>query len=342
MTLMQLHQRLLRLHRREDGTALTEFVFFLPIWVMMLVAVVSLARIGMFSTKVQLQAQRDLWNEVIPLTDSGEYMDSVHANPNTGYGHAATNYYRLAGLDGNPQGVNDTAEGVSSTASLVERHYMESYDRSILPPTQLFIDGVEVTSSPEDVLQMDDTERYPHRLLNDTITDTSFDGGVLGAVIGAATLGGVVHYMAAGIQYGSVFADKEDSTPLFGQWGTLETGFHIDTLAPPRPLKDTEADIVPATWAWAIFKTDEKYEKYLQWGAENWGGNFGSGEEYQYDGATDQESLENQYEDQAEEASEDCQEQRDEAQEQAQEEWEAAGNEGSAPPINFDASGCTD
>lgn len=339
MTITQLRRRILPFHRAEDGSALTEFTIFLPIWIMMLVAVTSLARVGIFSTKVQLQAQKELWSKAVPLTDTNAYFDSVHANPNTGYGHAVAEYARVAGLDGNPQAVNDGAEVLSSTASLVERHYLESYDRSILPPTQPFIDGVDVSSSPEDILEMNDTDRYPHKLLNDTVTDTSFDGGLLSFVASAAQTGGFVHYMAAGIQYGSVFADKEDSTELFGQWGTLDTQFHIDTLVPPRPLTGTEADVVPATWAWIIFKGDEKYEKYLQWGNENWGGTSGDGSEFEYDGATNEDDLRDENQE-AEDVAEDCEEARDDAQQAAQDQWEADGNEGSAPPVDFDASSC--
>ena len=129
MTITQLRENVVRLYRPEDGSALTEFTMFLPVWVVMLIAVTSLARIGVFSTQVQLQAQRELWTAAVNV-------DNIHVSPVTGYGHSIGEYGRLAGADNNPQYVNDGLEVVSSTAAELRRHYVESYDRSVLPPME--------------------------------------------------------------------------------------------------------------------------------------------------------------------------------------------------------------
>lgn len=337
--IMKLRNRLCRFHVDEDGTAITEFTIFLPIWIMMIIAVTSLMRVGVFSTKVQLQAQKDMWSKVIPITASGINLDHAYWNPNAGYGAASVDYFRVAGIEGNPQALNDGIEGAADLVNVVEGHYTESYTRSLLPPTEPFIDNVDVTSSPEEVLQMDDTERYPHKLLNDTLTDNfDFGGSALSTIISLAALAGFIHHTAAGIQYGSVFGDAEGTVPLFGQWGTLETQFHCDVLVAPRPLTGADADVTPATWAFAIFKGDEEYEEYLQWGNQNWDANGDASEFQPPDVDQQQEDAQNGAEDGAEE----CEEQQQEAQDAAQEQWEDDGNEGDAPPVDFDFAACAD
>lgn len=333
-----------RLRQEEDGTAVTEFVMFLPIWIMTFVAILSLARVGMMATNVQLLAHQEVWSKAIPLTAVNALsLDSpgdgnAHASLRLGHLAAAGGYLDAAGT-GHVQQLNDTLEAASSGVSAVEGHYAESYDRSLLPTTLAFhADNINATMSPEDVLGMDDTDRYPHRLLNDTLTDISFGNGVIPAVIGAINAAGIFHHLGAGIQYGTVFAEETDSKPLFGQWSTVSTGFQIDVLVPPRPLTDNDARYTPPALAFATFKGDERYEKYLEWGKNTWGGD--GGDEFKYDGPTDEEGLRNQHEDDAEDAGEACEDERQAAQDAAQAQWEANGNEGNAPPVSFDMGEC--
>lgn len=292
----KLNQMFSQFLRCERGSAMTEFTFFLPIWIMMMVAILSLGRVGMVATEVQLKAQSELWSKAIPLTaplvdDSGEpdsddeeYGGWVHVAPVSGYGHAAVNYGELASKRHNPQRLNDGLEaGFSGKAGLPGRshHFVESADKYLGPHQAAELpEGFEVTSDPNDLLGKD-TKRFAHKTLNDAIT-TSKPTNVMGVIEKVAKLTGAMHHTGAGAQYGSVFAEQEVKTDLFGQWGSVHAEAALDTLVPPKPLTG-HATKVSAVWSMMAMKTDDKYKDFMQWGKENWGGNSGAGEDYEQD-----------------------------------------------------------
>lgn len=274
MTLRRFRTLVSRLHRAEDGAALTEFTLFLPIWIVVFVGIVNLGAHGLHSTKVQLQAQRDLWQQAITVTGGfeGDHMSPLIAAPATSGG-----YFNVAGISGNDQPGNDTAEGtVTLVAMGAFGHYGESTEKSSIPMYPFVPSSVRGKFQPTEIMGMDDTNRYPHKLLNDTVGDRDIGNSTIGDIIATViAASGLPHSLGAGIRYGSVFANKTETGTLFGGAASYSAGAHYDVLVAPRALAGVEAEM-PFFIAYALFKTDDKYDEYQMFGKENWGGGHGA------------------------------------------------------------------
>ena len=291
MTLSELRTCLLRLNHDERGSSLTEFTFFLPIWIVVFVGIMNLGDVGIFSTKIQLQAQKELWDKVIQVTEG---FEGEHMSPRIAAFPTAAGYFDIAGHPDNPQQVLDNIEGGASFIGMqFFGHYGESFDKSlILQP--IMPNGINPTFSANEVLGQDDSGRFPHRLLNDTLLEQDFGGGfadIIGAVIGAS---GFVPALGAGVRYGSVFSFKSGTKTFYGGAGSYGTEAGWDAIVGPRALTGTEADLVPVTMAFVMFKLDDKYLHYQQFGKENWGGGFGAAD---VDAPSSEEDFENQNQD---------------------------------------------
>lgn len=263
-----------RLRGDESGTAMTEFVFFLPVWIVLFIGILNLGKIGIASTVVQVQTHRDLWEQAIQVPEG--FLAGSHMSPRTAAPVTAAGYFGVAGGAGNPQPALDTAEGTATGAGMLVRgHYGESCVRTI-PLEPLMQNGIEPTCSAEEVLGQSDTNRYPHTLLNDTLDERSFSGGWTGILASAVGASGLIPAIAAGIRYGSVFSESSDTVELFGGAASFNTSSHMDVIVAPRPISGIEADTVTFGIAFLAAKLDDNYMHYQQFGKTNWGGGDGT------------------------------------------------------------------
>lgn len=265
-------RRLRVAHDDERGTALTEFTLFLPIWIVVFIGILNLGKIGIDSTVVQAQAQKELWDQAIAVTDG---FEGEHMLPAGAAGAGAAKYGELF-LDGdNPQQEIDGAEGLTMTASLgVYGHYGESYQRTVLLES-FMQDGIEPKEKPSEVLGYD-PPRYAHTLLNDTLGERSFSGDWTDILAEAVAASGLIPSLAAGIRYGSVFAEKSKTTSLLGGAADVTSASHWDVLVAPSPITGDGGTEITFGVAFLAAKLDENYKNYQQFGKTNWGGQDGT------------------------------------------------------------------
>lgn len=261
------------LHGDESGTAMTEFVFFLPVWIVVFVGIINLGQIGITATKVEVTAQKNLWDKALQVPEG--FMGGSHMSPRSAAPVTGAAYAGVAGAEGNPQSEIDIAEGLAMGVGMeVQGHYGESCVRTV-PLQPLMQDGIEPTCKATDVLGTDKT-RYPHLLLNDTLAEQSFSGGWEGVLASAVGASGLVPAIAAGIRYGSVFAEESDTVSLLGGAGSITAAAHFDVIVAPRPISGLEADTVTFAIAFLAAKLDKNYKHYQQFGKTNWGGGDGT------------------------------------------------------------------
>lgn len=280
--------------RDERGSAMTEFTMFLPVWITVMIGVINLGKFGMHATNVRVEAQKDLWNQAIAI--SGDFAaEGEHLIPLAAGIEAAAKYGELAGKEGNDQPVIDGIEAATNAAGLgLFGHYGESYEKT-LPLDAVFDLPVEPEFQASEVLQLDDQSRYPHALLNDSLGDANMDlsgsSNILGTILGSLiSASGFHHSAGAGIRYGSVFAEKSESGSFIAGRGNYTAAAHYDVLVPPRALTGAETELAFA-FAFVLFKADERYGEYMQFGTENWGGDFGAADtpgEDEWAGAQDE------------------------------------------------------
>ena len=285
MTHELLFARLRRLlHRDERGSAMTEFIMFLPIWIVVFIGIENLGIMGMVGTQVQLKAQKELWQKAVQGPEGNDYLLPIQGGLD-----AADEYSRVAGLPNNDQAANDNMEAVLVGAGWgLLGHYGESSEKSTIPGIVFMlvsnrsdIDDIKMFNDAvpafllSDIIGDLDGARYPEAVLNDSIANTDLQstgeiGSIIQAIIGAS---GLVHSQGAAIRYGVVFADVDETVDgLMGGWGSVSSGAHYDVLIGPTSksrnnLVDSEFD----TWGWnyGLFKADEQYDELLVFGEEN-------------------------------------------------------------------------
>jgi len=257
--------------REENGTAVTEFVMFLPVFVVTFAGIVNLGKFGYETTRTQVLAQKQLWANVIPIThgiaDGGVHMSSV-----IGGGAAAVELGTLAGNSNNPQQVADGLEaGVMSLGLAVNGHWGESYAR--VKPFKLigFASDVDPTYDATDIIG---EQPFPNSLLNDG-PNRPMPDGIVGVITSILSGSGAVPAMAAGIRYGEVFGEQERSFNV-GNVGSYTAAAHYDVLVAPSPLRGA-ATKMTFGFAWAFAQADDNYYVMMNFGESEWEGDSSGG-----------------------------------------------------------------
>lgn len=253
-----------RLRVEEDGSSLTEFVMFLPIFIVVFAGIVNLGKLGYSTTQTQVMAQRDLWAKVIPVThsisDAGDHVTSAG-----GGGIAAAHLGGLAGDSNNPQQLADGYEAIVMLGLAAGGHWGESYLRTAI--AEPFADNLERTEDPDDILN---ERKFPTSILNDGVANVMPSGGVIGIVLEYISGSGVVAALAAGIRYGEVFGEKSESYTL-GRAGNFTSSAHYDVLVAPSPLKGFATKT-----SWAVARAyaegQDEYRVMMNFGESEWEG----------------------------------------------------------------------
>ena len=298
--------------RGESGSAMTEFVMFLPVFVVTFAGLVNLGKFGYETTQTQILAQNQLWANVMSIThgiaDGGEHMSSV-----AGGGAAAAHLAGLAGDGDNPQPLADLYEaGVMTGGLVVSGHWGESYTR--VKPFSLtsLASDVDPKFTASDVIG---DQPFPQSILNDG-PNRPTPSGVVDIITALLSGSGALPAMAAGIRYGEVFGEQ-NRTFSVGVIGNYTAEAHYDILVAPSPLKG-EATMMTFGFAWAMAQTQENYRVMMNFGESEWdgatSGSINSRVDGYLNGATN--TLE-EGESQVEEAEEEVERQREEAEEAA-------------------------
>lgn len=299
--------------RDERGSAMTEFVIFLPVFVVTFAGIVNLGKFGYETTRTQVLAQKQLWSKVIPVTyslaDGTQHMSSVVAG-----GMAAGHLAGLAGDGDNPQQVADGIEaGIMSGGLALSGHWGESYTR--VKPFQVvgFANDVDPKFSAEDVIG---DQPYPHSLLNDGPNRPKPDG-IVGLITAVLAGSGAVPAMAAGIRYGEVFGEENRSFSV-GTLGNFSAEAHYDVLVAPSPLKGA-ATKMTFGFAWAFAQAEDNYRVMMNFGESEWEGDS-SGGSSRVDGYLDNaDNTLDEGQDEVEEAEEQLEDQREAEEDQREE-----------------------
>lgn len=226
------HRRLASALRRahdEDGSALTEFVIGLPVWITLFIGILNLAQLNQGGVIVKAQAHSDMWNEAIRIQTT--WMPDWSNHPVAAAGEAAVFHSQTGGsaldyaLDGS---------GLIAATGVSGGILSESYVR--VKPADLVenigpADG-KVTWDLKEVMSTDDDVAYD--LMNDGVEWGAFssggDGnsGVLGGLNSVISFGGMRPAIAAGIRYGISGGQKEYTVNMMGLPDqTLQARSHV-------------------------------------------------------------------------------------------------------------------
>lgn len=253
-----------KFHRSQRGTALTEFVILLPIWITMFIGIVSLGKIGIDSTSVPLIAQQNLWTNALNATKAGPTDDLKAFFPVAGGGDAAA----IAG--GLNRGLGDTAEVVVDGFLIAGGHWGESHAHVVLFEQLSGIDNL--TMDPDDIISQAESD-YPKNVVNDGIKEISFSGGSAFSMIANFLSGsGLVAATAAGIRYGMATGDHEKTIqPIRG--ASFNAKSHFDVLLAPHPTKKQW----PIGMARLLAEGEENYSVMMNFGESEWESSGGGG-----------------------------------------------------------------
>ncbi|MEC9439608.1 MAG: hypothetical protein VYE40_00755 [Myxococcota bacterium] len=292
----------MRLLREEGGSALTEFTMFLPVWIVLFAGIVNLGKFGYMSTSTQIEAQRDLWSKLIPLTapDSKEavHMTPLAAGIDTLSKNTPSKVQRAAYADVNSNVIS--GEGlVWGGAIELSGHWGESYERTIILETANISQLSQGPhKKPGDLI--DDERAYPKIVVDDSLVDSDFKtDGVASIIASIVSASGGIHPIGAGIRYGMVTGEKVDHTFSIAGFGSVTSVSRYDAIVPPAPLTGTAADKLPFAINRLLAESDDNYAEMLNYTELEWGNASGDSFEFNQD-------PEKQGEDQAEQQCKDA------------------------------------
>lgn len=230
----------------ERGSAMTEFIVVLPVFVLIFAGIVHLHALSAGATSVAGLAYADMWDKAIDVQlgaagihDSPQISGSaIHMNSQTFEVHQK-DHTRKAIVTRETQ---EMARGLSDRG-----HMGESFER--VEPARRHvavrnIDG-EVTAEIRGVVGTSD---YGQILFDDSAgADTYFPhhGGPLGRLDRMLDGPGLRPVLAAGIRYGSVVGRSREMVSVSGR--EVEMARHFTTLVPPQLRTEAQATAVVRT-----------------------------------------------------------------------------------------------
>lgn len=289
-------------HRDEEGVAMTEFVIFLPAWIVTFLGVFALGRLGLDTTKVQLTAQQQLWDRVIPITNSDADLYMTPRSSLVEWGP------HLAGLAGDSDNDQQVQDGVESAIMIAGQggfgHWGESYGR--VKPFQL-IGSIADFAQVDDLTFQGGTDilndrTYPKMLLDDTAIQTAPSGGLDGVLSLVLGISGIMPALGAGVRYGTVFGEVNDHPIKIAGGQTVAASAHYDILVAPSARRG-DATLFTDLLAYALTQTNETYRNLFFFGRNDYGGSGGSHPDYNPTG-----DIQDQIDDKKDEAEEDREE----------------------------------
>lgn len=218
-----------RLNRDERGTALTEFVIILPVFIIVFAGLLKLRTVGNEAVEHQVRANKKLWVAVYEAED-----DEINMSP------------RGDLVDAFGPGEQSILNRLDAAVSGFGGHWGESYSRSALAmpvltgrrvPTPL---RNKLTMRPYNVIG---DATVVNTLTNDTVDLSGLDtsGGIAGTIVnGALRLLGVSAGYAANIRYGNAYGELQvDEIEVAGIEHRFETSYQsLISPAQKPPFND--------------------------------------------------------------------------------------------------------
>lgn len=256
--LFSIRQRLTSIHRTQDGTALTEFVITLPVYLIFFSGILTLHQlqeVRLFSHK---KTSAELWEKAIDVQTS--YF-SAHMNPGTG-AFVTGAYYADSGDLG--------ATAALDTGDAALGMYWESglKLKALALGAPIFNANFEYEPQTDLAPDVMNPSSHAYCLMNDRIGGRCGDsdgggGGSLGATISTLfDFGGARPGFAAGIRYGVVGAVDKSSyaVPLFDN---SRPKARYNVTAPTYPNERWEA---LALTRLEMSQGHDGYDELLEWG----------------------------------------------------------------------------
>ncbi len=235
-----------RFLRDERGSAMTEFIIILPVFVTVFAGVVHLRTLNATATQVGATAYADMWDQAIAVQvdDPG-----IHSSPGPSGNAISMNLqtYAARQQERGPRSIVKYETGRMANELGDNGHMGESYARvsRVRQDVELrYIDG-DLTN---DVRGVTGESRYGELLFNDgngAGVYSAHHGGPLGSLDRLIDGPGLRPVLAAGNRYGSVIGQKKEKVTVAGR--DFEMARYYTTLVAPHWRSEAQATAVTRT-----------------------------------------------------------------------------------------------
>jgi len=252
-----------RFQRDERGSAMTEFVMFMPIWVTLFAGIFALGKAGIYTTRTPIKAQKQLWTNVINAGDTPHMVPNAAALAAPGTLAASrTRQSNNAVANGFEAVTWSGALGLGGTIG-------ESYQRTVI--LGAISNDIDPEMSFENIVP---SERiYPTNALDDgTFPLPSMSMDSIGSVIASfVNASGAILAVGAGARYGVVGGEVTGEQIRLARGFTITSNARYDILVAPKAMDSTgEAENVPYTMARLMAESDEKYAVMMNFSESEW------------------------------------------------------------------------
>lgn len=209
------------LHRGEQGTAMTEFIIVLPVFILIFIGVNELYKVNRNALRTKVTAAHATWQASMDVAHAGRLGALTHNLPLIASGQDLT---RMTGSGAAKLAGQAKSLNMATGASRGEANRAES-----------FLGFVGATSTSSSYPTASGT--FPRYITDDSSTNSVSTWGPLGVYAPSALLSnlGPNQPHAAGIRYGIVRGEfsKTFSSPA----GDYTAGDAYSMLVPPRPIR---------------------------------------------------------------------------------------------------------
>ncbi len=295
-----------RLHRDHEGSAMTEFTAFLPIWLVLFIGIVNLGKLGWGTTAGQIEAQLKLWDSMAGQVDYEDTLGTEYVNPFTGGIQAGKKSIKSRPAYSDANNTANQFESVTWAGAMgVNGHWGESYQRTKI------LDGLSVADLGDgpylkvnDLLE--DANDYPSSLVDDTKTGVDKPSKSVASILSELIqASGSIAAVGAGNRYGVVMSEVVDKNIPLSGWSDVKTNARYDALTPPAAMQGFKADRVPFALARLIAEGDptENSKVMLDFGGDpGWTNQKSDPDDFSYDQDKGKDEGEEQAEEECENA----------------------------------------
>lgn len=214
---MKIVMHIPNLRQDEEGSAMTEFVIGLPVFIMLFIGILNMHALALGGVLVKGRAHAKMWTKAIEVQT--DIVPGWEASPISAAGEAA-NFHRNTGgtlLDY----ALDAGEGVGAitgaSGGIMANSYMRVKPIDYVENIGATYDGDVTWNINEDYLIVQE-DSIANDLMSDALDFSAFGGssGGLGILNGVLDFAGVRPALAAGVRYGISGDYQEDTIRMFG------------------------------------------------------------------------------------------------------------------------------
>ena len=231
-----LHDRIDRKTLRdENGSAMTEFVIGLPVFILLFLGILNMHSLGLGAVLVKGRAHAKMWHKAIDIQTA--YMPEWSMHPVLAAGQAVA-FHNATGGNALDYAL-DASSGLAAATGLSGGIMAESYTR--VKPVD-FVENIGVANEKvtwninQDDYLIVNPDSISNSLMNDAIDWGAFSGvdSALSALNSVVDFTGARPAIAAGVRYGISGDYQTDTVKIFGgPTVQLEARSHVANA--PRP-----------------------------------------------------------------------------------------------------------